>query len=158
MQLNYPGLDKLTPSDAYHESPAWKRMVYKCETRIALLRPTSLVHETVLTIRNSTSTTLDPRSNPVPHMLTPGDLMKVGWDIKTCVAARNGFEALKQASASVTRSFPHLGPCVSTDHQETHNNSQSRSLVSQYLRIISGRLYLLERTSNSQHWTCLSAW
>lgn len=99
-QLDYPvEIENLAPSNAYHESPPWKRIVDKCETRLPLLKPTSLVHETVLYLRNLVSTNLDPRFKPTADMLTVNDLGPIGWNIKACLVARNKFEILKQANA-----------------------------------------------------------
>ncbi|KAB5588839.1 hypothetical protein CTheo_7716 [Ceratobasidium theobromae] len=99
-KLQYPlELKKLAPSDAYHESPPWKRLVDKCEPRLRLFTPSSLVHETVLYLRNAILFALDPRPQPTPHVLTIKDLDSIGWDIKACIVARNAFETLKQVNA-----------------------------------------------------------
>ncbi|CAE6442506.1 unnamed protein product [Rhizoctonia solani] len=99
--LEYPTeIQSLSPSDAYHESPKWKRLVDKCENRLALLSKSSLVHETVLYLRNSMPDYLDPRSNSESPMLTISDLGSIGWDIKASLVARNAFETLKHANAT----------------------------------------------------------
>ncbi|KEP49416.1 DUF2235 domain protein [Rhizoctonia solani 123E] len=98
--LDYPiEIQSLSPSDAYHDTPKWKRIVDKCETRFGLLRQSSLVHETVLYLKNSMPDYLDPRSKLKSQMLTINDLGSIGWDIKTSLVVRSGFESLKHANA-----------------------------------------------------------
>ncbi|KAJ1308162.1 hypothetical protein OPQ81_003878 [Rhizoctonia solani] len=99
-KLEYPtNIENLSPSDAYHDSPKWKRMVDKCETRLKLLTTSSLVHETVLYLKNSMPDNLDPRSKPKRRILTINDLGSIGWDINACLVARNAIESLKHANA-----------------------------------------------------------
>ncbi|KAL5637290.1 hypothetical protein ACGC1H_001063 [Rhizoctonia solani] len=97
--LDYPiEIQSLSPSDAYHDSPKWKRLVDKCETRFGLLRKSSLVHETVLYLKNSMPDHLDPRSKHKSQMLTINDLGSIGWDIKANLVVRSAFESLKHAN------------------------------------------------------------
>ncbi|CAE6503826.1 unnamed protein product [Rhizoctonia solani] len=98
--LDYPiDIESLAPSDAYHDSPKWKRLVDKCETRLGLLHQSSLVHETVLYLKNSMPDHLDPRSKLKSQMLTINDLGSIKWDIKASLVARSAFESLKHANA-----------------------------------------------------------
>ncbi|CEL61112.1 putative protein YEL023C OS=Saccharomyces cerevisiae (strain ATCC 204508 / S288c) GN=YEL023C PE=4 SV=1 [Rhizoctonia solani AG-1 IB] len=98
--LDYPTeIQGLSPSDAYHESPKWKRLLDKCENRLALLRKSSLVHETVLYLKNSMPDYLDPRANSRSPILTISDLGLIGWDIKTSLVPRNDFELQKHTYA-----------------------------------------------------------
>ncbi|CAE6374626.1 unnamed protein product [Rhizoctonia solani] len=102
--LDYPiEIQSLSPSDAYHDSPKWKRLVDKCETRLSLLRQRSLVHETVLYLKNSMPDCLDPRSKPKPQILTINDLTSIGWDIKASLVTRSAFEYLKHSSTMAKR-------------------------------------------------------
>ncbi|CAE6503479.1 unnamed protein product [Rhizoctonia solani] len=99
-KLDYPtDIQKLSPSDAYHESPKWKRVVDKCETRLRLLSKSSLVHETVFYLKSSMPDHLDPRSKPKSRMLTINDLGSLQWDIKASLVMRSAFETLKHANA-----------------------------------------------------------
>ncbi|CAE7213114.1 unnamed protein product [Rhizoctonia solani] len=98
--LEYPtDIQSLSPSDAYHDTPKWKRIVDKCETRLGLLCKTSLVHETVLYLKNTMPDYLDPRSKPKTQMLTINDLGLMGWDVKANLVVRNAFESLKHSHA-----------------------------------------------------------
>ncbi|KAG8684633.1 hypothetical protein FRC11_011823 [Ceratobasidium sp. 423] len=98
--LEYPTeIERLSPSDAYHDSPKWKRLVDKCETRIKLLRKSSLVHETVLYLKNSMAYHLDPRLKLKRQLLAVNDLGSIGWDIRASLVARNAFESFKHANA-----------------------------------------------------------
>ncbi|CAE6486873.1 unnamed protein product [Rhizoctonia solani] len=99
-KLDYPtDIQKLSPSDAYHESPKWKRVVDKCETRLRLLSRSSLVHETVFYLKSSMPAQLDPRPKDKPQMLTIHDLGAIQWDIKASLVMRSAFETLKHANA-----------------------------------------------------------
>ncbi|CAE6510983.1 unnamed protein product [Rhizoctonia solani] len=102
--LEYPArIESLSPSDAYRDSPKWKRLVDECETRLSFLRNTSLVHETVLYLKNFTPDYLDPRSNLKSQLLTINDLGSIGWDIQTGLVARNSLETLKYMNAMMAR-------------------------------------------------------
>ncbi|KAF8748330.1 hypothetical protein RHS01_10937 [Rhizoctonia solani] len=103
-ELEYPTeIQSLSPSDAYHQSPRWKRLVDKCESRLTLLNKESLVHETVVYLKNYMPDHLDPRSEHESSMLTVSDLISIGWDIKVSLLARNAFETLKYANAMANR-------------------------------------------------------
>ncbi|KAG8729742.1 hypothetical protein FRC11_008110 [Ceratobasidium sp. 423] len=98
--LEYPTeIASLLPSNEYHNAPAWKRSVDKCETRLGLLRKSSLIHETVLYLYNSMTDHLDPRSKFKGQLLTMNDLASTGWDIKASLVTRNAFESFKHADA-----------------------------------------------------------
>ncbi|GAB1527572.1 hypothetical protein RhiTH_010748 [Rhizoctonia solani] len=81
----------------------WKRLVDKCESRLTLLNKESLVHETVVYLKNYMPDHLDPRSEHESSMLTVSDLISIGWDIKVSLLARNAFETLKYANAMANR-------------------------------------------------------
>ncbi|KAF8760102.1 hypothetical protein RHS01_02253 [Rhizoctonia solani] len=80
-----------------------KSKAYKCESRLTLLNKESLVHETVVYLKNYMPDHLDPRSEHESSMLTVSDLISIGWDIKVSLLARNAFETLKYANAMANR-------------------------------------------------------
>ena len=93
-QLDYPNLKRLNPSNAYYDSPAWKRLVDRCQTRLQskVLTPRSRVHETVVGIRK----VQDPRSYSSLRMLSIDDLRVLNWNLSMCLVSCNEFEVYKR--------------------------------------------------------------
>ncbi|KAG8740034.1 hypothetical protein FRC10_004828 [Ceratobasidium sp. 414] len=93
-KLKYPLLSKLEPMDAYNDSPAWKRVIDKFETRLQsqALRPTSRIHQTVQDIKRAAS-----MSHAQQHaLLTFSDLLSIRWNLRSCLVTCNQLEALKR--------------------------------------------------------------
>ncbi|KAG8735872.1 hypothetical protein FRC12_017873 [Ceratobasidium sp. 428] len=93
-KIRYPLLSKLEPLDAYNDSPAWKRVVDKYETRLdsQALKPTSKIHQTVQDIKQATA-------NLHAHqhvLLTFSDLLSIRWNLRACLVACNRLELLKR--------------------------------------------------------------
>ncbi|KAG8766075.1 hypothetical protein FRC12_007097 [Ceratobasidium sp. 428] len=82
--LEYPDLNTLIPTDAYHDSSACRRLLDRCETRLEskLLKSNSFIHETVAYLHNTLPSSLDPRPKQTSHILTLQDLSAIQWDIK----------------------------------------------------------------------------
>ncbi|CAE6497354.1 unnamed protein product [Rhizoctonia solani] len=94
-RLRYPFLADLEPSDAYNESPAWKRAVDKCETRLEskALQSTAKVHQTLRDIKQEVNHT----SHGGHRQLTFHDLFTLRWNIQKGLVLCNKLEVLKQA-------------------------------------------------------------
>lgn len=98
-KLKYPLLAGLEPSDAYNESPAWKRIVDKLETRLEskALQPTVKVHQTLRDMKQPA-----PPQNSHHHpLLTFNDLLALRWNVQTGLVACNTHEIIKQARTLV---------------------------------------------------------
>ncbi|CAE6442505.1 unnamed protein product [Rhizoctonia solani] len=93
-KLNYPLLADLEPSDAYSDSPAWKRAVDKFETRMdsRALQNTSKVHETLLDIKQEIKS-----AHRNHKQLTVRDLLSLKWNVQTGLVLCNTLEVLKRA-------------------------------------------------------------
>lgn len=97
-QIKYPLLTALEPSDAYNDSPAWKRAVDKSETRLQskALQSTSKIHQTLRDMKQATAT------QRAHHLLTFNDLLSLKWNIQTGLVACNTLEIMKQARTLVS--------------------------------------------------------
>jgi hypothetical protein len=104
-KIKYPLLNELEPTDAYHESPVWKRVVDKFETRLEsrALTPTSKIHQTVRDLKQA----MDLHRMNQHMLLTFSDLLNIQWNIRSCLVACNTLEIMKQARTSVS-----LGACL----------------------------------------------
>lgn len=93
-RINYPLLKTLEPSDAYNDSPMWKRAVDKSETRLEskALQSTSKVHQTLRDMKQAVTR---------HHLLTFNDLLLLKWNIQTGLVACNTLEIMKQARTVV---------------------------------------------------------
>ncbi|GAB1527573.1 hypothetical protein RhiTH_010749 [Rhizoctonia solani] len=93
-KLKYPLLNNLEPSDAYNDSPAWKRAVDKFETRLdsKALQPTAKVHQTLRDIKQEMK-----RAHGTHRQLTFSDLLALKWNIQTGLVQCNTLERLKQS-------------------------------------------------------------
>ncbi|CUA78249.1 putative protein YEL023C [Saccharomyces cerevisiae S288c] [Rhizoctonia solani] len=93
-RLEYPLLANLEPSDAYNDSPAWKRAVDKFETRLEskALQPTAKVHQTLRDIKQEAKS-----SHGAHRQLTFYDLLSLSWNIQTGLVLCNTLEMLKQS-------------------------------------------------------------
>ncbi|CAE6456298.1 hypothetical protein ACGC1H_001062 [Rhizoctonia solani] len=93
-RLEYPLLADLEPSDAYNDSPAWKRAVDKFETRLEsrALQPTAKVHQTLRDIKPEVKA-----SHSTHRQLTFHDLFSLRWNIQTGLVLCNTLEILKQS-------------------------------------------------------------
>ncbi|KAG8694170.1 hypothetical protein FRC08_008666, partial [Ceratobasidium sp. 394] len=90
-KLKYPLLSKLEPLDAYNDSPAWKRVIDKFETRLEshALRPSSRIHQTVQDIKQA----MHAQQHP---LLTFSDLLSIRWNLRTCLVTCNKLETVKR--------------------------------------------------------------
>ncbi|KAG8732353.1 hypothetical protein FRC11_014229 [Ceratobasidium sp. 423] len=100
-KIKYPFLADLEPSDAYNDSPAWKRAVDKFETRLEskALQPTAKVHQTLRDIKQA----VNHASHNGHRQLTFHDLFALRWNIQTGLVLCNKLEVLKQALTAVRR-------------------------------------------------------
>ncbi|KAF8690225.1 hypothetical protein RHS03_08986, partial [Rhizoctonia solani] len=98
-KLKYPLLNNLEPSDAYNDSPAWKRAVDKFETRLdsKALQPTAKVHQTLRDIKQEMK-----RAHGTHRQLTFSDLLALKWNIQTGLVQCNTLERLKQSLSVVS--------------------------------------------------------
>jgi hypothetical protein len=112
-KIKYPLLNTLEPSDAYYESPVWKRVVDKFETRLEsrALNPTSRIHQTVRDLKQA----MDLQHMHQHMLLTFNDLLTIKWNIRSCLVACNTLELMKQARASVS-----LGACSGQRNKRAH--------------------------------------
>ncbi|CCO34094.1 hypothetical protein BN14_08186 [Rhizoctonia solani AG-1 IB] len=99
-ELKYPILDGLQPSDAYNDSPAWKRAVDKFETRIdsKALQKTAKVHEI---LRDIDIKQEKKRAHGTHKQLTFRDLLSLKWNIQTGLVKLNDLELQKRTYVSV---------------------------------------------------------
>ncbi|CEL61111.1 putative protein YEL023C OS=Saccharomyces cerevisiae (strain ATCC 204508 / S288c) GN=YEL023C PE=4 SV=1 [Rhizoctonia solani AG-1 IB] len=100
-ELKYPILDGLQPSDAYNDSPAWKRAVDKFETRIdsKALQKTAKVHEI---LRDIDIKQEKKRAYGTHKQLTFRDLLSLKWNIQTGLVKLNDLELQKRTYVSET--------------------------------------------------------
>ncbi|CAE6503819.1 unnamed protein product [Rhizoctonia solani] len=93
-KLEYPLLADLEPSDAYNDSPAWKRAVDKFETRLEskAIQPTAKVHQTLRDIKQEAKA-----SHSSHRQLTFYDLLSMKWNIQTGLVLCNTLELIKQS-------------------------------------------------------------
>ncbi|QRV72166.1 hypothetical protein RhiJN_00180 [Ceratobasidium sp. AG-Ba] len=97
-KLKYPSLSKLEPMDAYNESPAWKRVVDKLESRLEsrALTPKSKLHQTVQQIKHAGGA-----RTPGQVLLTLSELItSLQLNIRICLTDYNRLEVIKRAIAT----------------------------------------------------------
>ncbi|KAF8597252.1 hypothetical protein BDV93DRAFT_36890 [Ceratobasidium sp. AG-I] len=106
-KVKYPLLQTLELTDAFHDSPVWKRAVDKFETRIEskALKPTSKIHQTVRDLKQSIERPVKDAKHSIGRqvkqhlLLTFQDLMAIHWNVQACLVACNTLEVMKQSRA-----------------------------------------------------------
>ncbi|KAF8596429.1 hypothetical protein BDV93DRAFT_500451 [Ceratobasidium sp. AG-I] len=118
-QIEYPSLRKLNPTNAYRDSPAWKRLVDRCQTRLQskVLTPRSRVHETVVGIKK----VQDLRPDSSLRMLSIDDLRVINWNLSTCLVSCNALETYKRGGILQGEGArtPHETESLETESLET---------------------------------------
>lgn len=113
-KVKYPILQNLELTDAYNDSPVWKRAVDKFETRIEsqALQPTSKIHQTVRELKQSIEHPVKDVKKSIGRqakqhlLLTFQDLVAIQWNVQACLVACNTLEIIKRSRALVRASMP----------------------------------------------------
>ncbi|KAG9096406.1 hypothetical protein FRC07_010939, partial [Ceratobasidium sp. 392] len=133
-KIKYPSLSKLEPLDAYNDSPSWKRLVDKCETRLEsqALGPTSKLHQTVKDIQQAVN------AHHTPHhmLLTVRDLLSMRWDLQSCLIRWNPLEDMKRQSIRADPTLRYgavralvLNPLQQSGQSNARNDSRNKPVV-----------------------------